>query len=135
MTSEERKTKASEILAVLLANSRFFLGSVKLKDGGLVKIYHSTYVGCYTVDFYCVKGRTQSIIGSLYVKLSDFAVDGVFYDYTKNGQHAHRVSMTSNTPQDAIDKMASCVAPLMEVDTWPEPNQSMPLSLVGDCRE
>lgn len=107
------------------------MGNAKLIGGGRVKVYHSGYAHHYIVDFYRVEGHTQSTLGSILVRLKDLKCEGLFYDYTADKRSVHRVTMLSDTPEEAVNKMVSCMAPMLDVETWPLPQRSIPLPLTG----
>lgn len=141
LTSDQRLEAARSLSTVVAAHAKVLLHGAKLKGGGWIKVYTTGYSGI-AVEVYRVEGHTQSTLGSIRVKmpikdcvLADIKVEGTFYDYGRSTRELNRIQMISDTPEEAVNKMAECIAPLIELDVWPpEPRPtSIPLQM-ADCR-
>lgn len=142
LTSDQRLEAARSLSAVIAAHAKKLMHGAKLKCGGRIKVYTTGYSGI-AVEFYRVEGHSQCSLGSLRIKmpvkdceLSDIKVEGTFYDYGRTTRELNRIQMISDSPEEAVNKMAECIAPLIELDVWPpEPRPtSIPLPM-ADCRQ
>ncbi len=115
---EKNADKARSFMNSLITFSNNFLLDAKLKDGGVIKIGHISYSGWHVVDFFNVKGYMQNTLGNIVVRTVDLVFNGTYYQHPSVGNMIYHIEMKSKTPQEAVAKMASCLAPLIEPGTY-----------------